>query len=418
MTLADLQRANKLWKRRLDVVLEMERWMGENLSRYVKDGCGDIEERKHGVFHTKGKEYLYCHLLLGKTMHPNGADPLFTDWGDRFDDPSLQTQLGLQSNGELNPEKVDGFRFQLENLRRTVVVVDESDTVPSLTVLIEDYVGKKESKAYAIVSNLMESLQQKGLEQPVINEHMIGLILRYRCIGGFESNQHGEVSSEWSTKFPGMIECFASPLNHVFENYYSVFEEDKVFGSSGNLFKSLSNGQLPMDGIFEMNPPFEDSILKKAENIVHKTFGNEQCTAKLIMFSPCWEDATFYTRMCRSIRGYTSEYAAIIKDELCYNHIKCSNLTVRSAVFVFVGRGCRKEKATKFIQTCREIVNKSVQRRGWAVGNGGSLRDAERSGMQAVEFSELLRDLKERRSRFHYNTNASTTTLRRVVNLL
>ena len=46
-----------------------------------------VVRRGGDEFESKGKEYLYCNLLLGKTISPGGGDPLFTD--PPFADPSL-----------------------------------------------------------------------------------------------------------------------------------------------------------------------------------------------------------------------------------------------------------------------------------------------------------------------------------------
>ena len=60
-------------------------------------------------------------------------------------------------------------------------------------------------------------------------------------------------------------ELFASPLNHYFNDYYSLFEIDKFFGSKGSC---LNNEILPT-GIYEANPPFIEIVMEEcAKNLI------------------------------------------------------------------------------------------------------------------------------------------------------
>jgi hypothetical protein len=67
------------------------------------------------------------------------------------------------------------------------------------------------------------------------------------------------------------VECFASPFNHKFTTYFSIFEEDRVFGSQGNFFKTIKehHGTLPPNvQRFEMNPPWINAVYERLVEIV------------------------------------------------------------------------------------------------------------------------------------------------------
>lgn len=83
------------------------------------------------------------------------------------------------------------------------------------------------------------------------------------------------------------IEAFASPFNHVLEKYYSIFADDRVFGSLGNF---LTDGD--PDVPFYANPPFTPSILE--------SLATKICRApRAILVTPTWRDAPWYKKLAR-----------------------------------------------------------------------------------------------------------------------
>jgi hypothetical protein len=95
-----------------------------------------------------------------------------------------------------------------------------------------------------------------------IEDQMTGLVLRYKCMGGFGDNLHGSVPSNWASAMGAdWAECFALQLNHKFNMYYSIFDQDKVFGSRGNFFLYMHGMRnvLP-DGKYEINPPWNNQM--------------------------------------------------------------------------------------------------------------------------------------------------------------
>ena len=374
MSVTHMRESNKTWQRRLNVVLGMEQWMHANISRYVSSG-GRIRSRTDDECRSKGAEYLYCNLLLGKTMSPVGWDPLFVD--GYFPDKSLEIQLGTGADGTVvgGAAVVRPYWDELHRLQ------DAHDVVPSphtnarfssgRVILRSDVIRDYLPHSSAVRSKIfdLEAYLRRlhvGNAQH-IDECIIGLVLRYRCVGGFASNQHGSISTQWGMMMPDMVECFASPLNHVFDKYYSIFDEDCVFGGMGNLFKSV--GESFRSGRYEVNPPFEENILDRVSDIVMNTYNDANSQACLVMFAPNWKDSTFFLKLSSLVTRMGPDHAAIIEAYMIYGHVSGGRPVVSSFMFVFAGMGCSKADASAFIRDCKETLSRS---RSIASDRGGS----------------------------------------------
>ena len=381
-TVYSLQNTNKVWLRRLRVVLGMERWMWGHISMYVV--VRDRVVRRGGdEFESKGKEYLYCNLLLGKTISPGGGDPLFTD--PPFDDPSLRTQLEMGDEGRvLNNGVVELYWAELARLRVSCGVDRLTDIDRDDEITRESLRQFVPAAANERLESLSYLLLNKGIPRPEVEQHVIGLILRYRCVGGFESNQHGSISMNWGRRFPDLKECFASPLNHVFDTYYSIFSEDLVFDSKGNIFNS-ANTVLP-NGRFEMNPPFEETILDRASDLVVNTFRDTGCASYLVMFAPNWKDSAFYRKLRDLSVELTPSRSSISEYKLRYEHAAGHSPNVSSLMFVFTGSKCTAEEAGQFIEECRRMMLESV-----SVDRTRPIGWGRRTGIQAAYTSALDR---------------------------
>ena len=91
-------------------------------------------------------------------------------------------------------------------------------------------------------------------------------------------------------------ECFASPLNCYFPEYYSAFPDtDMFFGSKGSFFNSF----YPEFGCFEVNPPFILNVITAAVDHIHMLLGRENPLLFLIIV-PIWKDAKFYSDLVES----------------------------------------------------------------------------------------------------------------------
>jgi hypothetical protein len=128
-----------------------------------------------------------------------------------------------------------------------------------------------------------------------IDQNMIGLVLRGRCVGAFENNLHGSVSPQWSDILGGFVECFASPFNHKFKNYHSMFDEDIPFGSRGNFFAMVKrNRGILLDGNYQMNPMWMNAMFDELARIIQKSVeSNRDAMINAVIVAPAWKDANF-----------------------------------------------------------------------------------------------------------------------------
>jgi hypothetical protein len=142
-------------------------------------------------------------------------------------------------------------------------------------------------KTQQIVLKLEDFASRSNVPTPVI----IGLVLRYLCVGGLDDNLHASITHSGAAAIGSQcVECFASPFNHKFTTYYSMFEEDRVFGSQGNLFKAIKehNGTLPPNfQRFEMNPPWINTVYERLVEIVDYALSTRS-DLEIIVLAPQW----------------------------------------------------------------------------------------------------------------------------------
>jgi len=91
---------------------------------------------------------------------------------------------------------------------------------------------------------------------------MFVLLCRYDLIGDITSGCQALVPpmalKSMSQHFGVIHECFASPMSRICSSYNSLFPDvDRYFGSLGSFFDFL-----PLEGSFEVNPPFSGFSLK------------------------------------------------------------------------------------------------------------------------------------------------------------
>ena len=96
-------------------------------------------------------------------------------------------------------------------------------------------------------------------------------------------------------------ELFASPINNYYNNYYSLFESDRAFGSKGSFFSAPDSDFVK--GCYQINPPFIDPIFTKTtEKILHYLSVAEEHQEELtfIYIMPEWKDFTTYNMVSES----------------------------------------------------------------------------------------------------------------------
>ena len=295
---------NKQWWYRLRLVHELANWVFQHLdSRHATWGKSLDKKATPEGRRTKAMQYVIEHMALGVMLFPlERADPLFTE--KEYEDESLQLQL--------EPGTYPAFRAQVE---KKIERLRAFDPASRETISWDEATNGINEAAIARLEQLWTRLERKRkLSESQIEQEMIGLVLRYKCMGGFENTFHGSVPAEWGQRLADYHECFASPLNHKFKTYYSMFEQDKVFGSNGNFFAAVqeNRGILP-SGYYEINPPWMNASFEMVARILKRSI-NKGSRITTIMVGPCWKD----TRWIPALKS--------LVEELPHSHSGIANL--------------------------------------------------------------------------------------------
>ncbi|KAJ3134713.1 mRNA (2'-O-methyladenosine-N(6)-)-methyltransferase [Physocladia obscura] len=130
---------------------------------------------------------------------------------------------------------------------------------------------------------------------------LMTLLLRYQSIlgHGFQASVPNVAFNVLQREFGVDFECFASPLNCRWGRYCSAFvDTDAAFGSLGDFFSFK-----PMQGSFEVNPPFVRPIMEKAAIHVESLLEKAEASKKALSFVvilPGWEECTCWALMKNS----------------------------------------------------------------------------------------------------------------------
>lgn len=244
----------------------------------------------------KASQYVYSNLIIGKMLYPDvdNNDPLFTF--EPYMDNSMMQQL--------KEGKYKTYMKKISLIKKNLIKEYESEDMPRITWKIASEGLNKTS--LLILQKLQDELCKSNNtkiskigrnKNKFIQEQMICLVLRYKCIGGFENKLHGSITKKISNNLKDYIECFASPLNHKLDKYFSMFEEDKIFGSSGNFFKFIkeNNNTLP-SGLYEINPPFINEIFEKITEIISNSL-NTSNKFTIIFIAPNWKNTKYVKQL-------------------------------------------------------------------------------------------------------------------------
>ena len=203
----------------------------QELIRHVSSNLTNLPPKTRA---SKAAQYVYTNLMLGKMLDP-GSDPLFASID--YDDHSLRRIIG--------------------------------------------------KNAYVRFCALRKRYIPKTKNEP---QGEAAMILRYSCIGGLDNGLHSSVLPAFAEALPQYMECFASPINHKFKSYFSLFDEDAEYGSCGSFFKYVAQhgGTLPV-GNYYMNPPWSEPFFSHLASII---FASPK-QSSIIVLAPSWQDAAF-----------------------------------------------------------------------------------------------------------------------------
>lgn len=271
---------HKQWVKRRQLIGHLASWVFHHLDP-CKRPSDEPVTRRYGKAH----QYVYEHFAIGKMKYPlEGMDPFFTHAA--YVDSSMANMLreGLYPVFQQLVWSCIG-RFEWFN--------PDSVGAIELCAVLRCY----EKPVQAKITELRARLRALHPAKPEAwhENQTLGLILRYECMGGFTDNLHGSVPAAWSQHLgpDACIECFASPFNHKFTAYHSLYSMDSVFGSRGNFFEMVARargGLLPA-GSYEMNPPWNNEMYEELVAILGRSIPVHAIQA--IIVGPNWPDAAW-----------------------------------------------------------------------------------------------------------------------------
>ncbi|KAL4480293.1 hypothetical protein ABPG74_020809 [Tetrahymena malaccensis] len=149
-------------------------------------------------------------------------------------------------------------------------------------------------------------------------------------------------------------ELFASPFNRNLENYFSLFESDKYFGSFGNFNKNYLNIQQS----FQANPPFIDNLFTHfASQILQILDINNQKNREIgcVIVFP-WQDNQGYYQLQSS--DYFIDEIELLKNAHYYtDQNSCSSIKSKFNTYILIlGNNYFKEKYLQFPYLSDSIV--------------------------------------------------------------
>ena len=370
---------NKQWMFRLKLVEELGEWVNAHLNPHHakwEESKADKKATPEGR-RAKSLQYVYEFLAVGKMHFPmedhDVSDPLFTS--TFFVDKSMELQLE-QGSYEHFISEVARKRGELRAYDPSLdPVVSWSDIQTGMSE------GTKE-----MLARMHHDLLLKGHVVNMADEEMTGLVLRYKCMGAFSDNLHGSVPREWLRILGSdCVECFASPFNHKFRIYYSIYEQDRVFGSQGNFFAMMARRKdtLP-EGTYEINPPWNNEMYERVQVILAKTLSNKQ-KIRAVIVGPNWKDTTWIpgiTSVLNINRDYsiTSKYGTRVVKYV--NDMQAKTFTQNSVYWFFSVKPVTQETL--------ELLKLVEPKRG--AGNPDPKGKGAQGGHQAARKPSSMRD--------------------------
>jgi len=119
---------------------------------------------------------------------------------------------------------------------------------------------------------ILYKMHNEEVNQRVMTEAIYCCALRYTSLGGggfqaaLQEDCFDVLKEDWGVTFEG----FASPFNCMYKRFCSAFPDtDAPFGSVGSFFDFH-----PTEGSFELNPPFEETLVERIADHLEMLFSN------------------------------------------------------------------------------------------------------------------------------------------------
>ena len=105
----------------------------------------------------------------------------------------------------------------------------------------------------------------------------------------YRSGQFWSVNKDFYLNFDNSIECFSSLFNHTLNNFFSLFDEEIIYGSKGNFFSKFLESNYKY---YLINPPFTESIILKMFDFIIKKIRIIKDIKEIvfILYLPGWYD--------------------------------------------------------------------------------------------------------------------------------
>jgi len=189
----------------------------------------------------------------------------------------------------------------------------------------------------------------------VTSDDIIRMVLKYApilggCFWSIPINAYRYLEREGFT-----VECFASPLNHYLDRYYSMYPEvDGIFGSLGNFFDMFLDAT---DTKYVINPPFTSEICNKVVDMTIKKLSKpEPCTC--LLYLPRWKHMK---DKYETFTAFNAEYHILDKKEhYFYDYMLDSKIVASySVILIAVSNTHEKTYLRSVIDTFSTIVHVS-----------------------------------------------------------
>lgn len=155
------------------------------------------------------------------------------------------------------------------------------------------------------MSNLQYKFNEDKFNEDIFHYKIYLLLNRYETMlhAGYQVSIPHNLSILLTTSLGVDTEMFASPLNCLYQKYYSAYPDvDNCFGSLGSIFKSYKN---ITSGSFESNPPYTEDFMLLNAYIIEYILNKSENTKKqeplsFVIINPNWKDTPSFNMFIKS----------------------------------------------------------------------------------------------------------------------
>jgi hypothetical protein len=211
---------------------------------------------------------------------------LFLRTNFSFKDFFLQL-INILRKSDNKSEKIKNILSSDKLIFRTFTEIAGLDRIVTVSVSFNSFSRKnlKLLDRFFISESLFEKLRQKYFGLPKNFERdLFKLLYRYTTLWQYQSFLSEENLKLFKEELDCSLECFSCPLYRVYENYCSMFEEDRIFGSLGNFFSFQPYSQ---NLCMEINPPYISDIIDKTIDKIIEIASIDGCFC-FILTIPDW----------------------------------------------------------------------------------------------------------------------------------